>query len=228
MEIEISNLGKCIRDIRKASGLSAEELGDLSNVTRNNITRFETGKIKNPSFETVYRLIKTISELDIIQNDEFDLSEYDDEISKLIKSFMMIPQSEKQYKIKTVSNELETINDNIEFISVAEIDSINFYVKAKKYIKLANKSAMILKDRIDYLAKRESVNSVDKFKYSKLIDYLSTSNFDSKIDEDLFNYLFSNALTHPDQDSLYLLFSHWLEFMAKMLPKAIDEVVRDE
>lgn len=228
MDIEISNLGKCIRDIRKASGLSAEELGALSNITRNNITRFETGRIKNPSFDTVYKLISAICELDIIKTGEFDLSDYDDEISKLIKSFKMIPSSEKQYKIKSSSKELQAIYDNINYISTREIDSINFYIKSRKYIQKSINSALIFKNTIDSLNKDKMVNSIEEFKYSNFLNYISTSNFDSKEDELLFNELFSNALTYLDQDSLFVLFSYWLEFMAKMLPKAVDEINKDK
>lgn len=57
-----------LRETRLARGLTQERLSDLSGVDQTNISALETGKNRNPSWDTVSRLAKT---LDVTPEDLF-------------------------------------------------------------------------------------------------------------------------------------------------------------
>jgi transcriptional regulator with XRE-family HTH domain len=81
-------LGRCIRNIREASGLTAEELASRAGcITRPSLTRREIGKANAPAFDSVYGLLRAVGKLDIIRNGDFDFRPYSKETVELIHFF---------------------------------------------------------------------------------------------------------------------------------------------
>ncbi len=215
MEINMSDLAKCVRDIRNAEGISAEELGEKAGVSANNITRFETGRIKNPSFDTVHKLIKAIADLDIVKFNNFDFSHYDKQISDLIKSSMTHDNTEFN------KNKSNFIDRNLDYISGTEIDYINFYIKSKRFIHNTKISANRLNTSIKLLNDYIESNNIDHLKSTQYIKQL----LNSKIaDDPIISAFFMDALNILNEDKLFNIFEYLLEYIASTFPSVVEEL----
>lgn len=55
-----NKIGKNIKKLRKAKGLSQDRLSKLANVSYNSIIKLETGGITNPTIETLQKIAKAL------------------------------------------------------------------------------------------------------------------------------------------------------------------------
>ena len=66
------DLGKKLKDLRKANGLTQEDLSSKLELSRVNYTRYETGKVR-PDYET---LIKIADFYDVSLDEIFDRKKF--------------------------------------------------------------------------------------------------------------------------------------------------------
>ena len=66
------DLGKKLKDLRKANGLTQEDLSSKLGLSRVNYTRYETGKVR-PDYET---LIKIADFYDVSLDEIFDRKKF--------------------------------------------------------------------------------------------------------------------------------------------------------
>jgi transcriptional regulator with XRE-family HTH domain len=88
MSLDMAEFARFIEDARKAEGISAKELGTLAKIkTTLNITRIERGKVTNPTFDTVVRLMMAINELPVVRNGEFNFDGYSKGLIEMLNRF---------------------------------------------------------------------------------------------------------------------------------------------
>ena len=56
----MSNIAGNLRKLRRAQGLSQERLARLANVANNTIVKIEAGKNKNPTLDTLKKIVKAL------------------------------------------------------------------------------------------------------------------------------------------------------------------------
>ncbi len=122
-------LGRCIRDIREAANMSADELADKVGIQSGpTITRFETGRAQSPTFETVYRLVDYLGNLDIIKNNDFDFGNYSPATAKIINAFRV---GERTQEYKNCKDEfINFLYQNKQNIPTAVLEAITFFVQS--------------------------------------------------------------------------------------------------
>lgn len=57
---EVNKIGKNIKKLRQAKGLSQDRLSKLADVSYNSIIKLETGGITNPTIETLQKIAKAL------------------------------------------------------------------------------------------------------------------------------------------------------------------------
>ena len=57
---EVNKIGKNIKKLRHAKGLSQDRLSKLADVSYNSIIKLETGGITNPTIETLQKIAKAL------------------------------------------------------------------------------------------------------------------------------------------------------------------------
>ena len=60
MSRKLSTIGKNIRRYRKKTGLSQDKLSKIAGVAYNTIVKIESGENKNPTLETLQRIVKAL------------------------------------------------------------------------------------------------------------------------------------------------------------------------
>ncbi len=55
-----NNIGKNIKKLRQAKGLSQDKLSKIAEVSYNSIIKLETGGITNPTIETLQKIAKAL------------------------------------------------------------------------------------------------------------------------------------------------------------------------
>jgi len=166
MNVNISELGKCVRAIRESANLSAEELAVKAGLQSGpTITRFETGRAQNPTFETIYKLVNYLSQLDIIKQKDFDFGGYSSDIVKLITAFSdETPREYRNSKNENINEHINYLERNAEIIDNTLLENFNFFIQSKSeygvtYITLNN---------IDTAIKDKNVN-INEIPY---VDYI--------------------------------------------------------
>lgn len=56
----MSNIANNLRNLREAKGLSQEKLARLADVANNTIVKIEAGKNKNPTLDTIKKIVKAL------------------------------------------------------------------------------------------------------------------------------------------------------------------------
>ncbi|MDO4225553.1 MAG: helix-turn-helix transcriptional regulator [Bergeyella zoohelcum] len=105
----MNHLGDNIKRIRKTSGVSQQELADMSGVSKAQISRLENGEQNNPQINTIVAIASNlgVSVEEIIYGDKTESFSYlektlkelpiedQESIKKLIKVWILMSQSEK-------------------------------------------------------------------------------------------------------------------------------------
>ena len=171
---DITELGRCIRDIREQSKMTAEELAKASGImTRPSLTRFEIGKSSSPSFDSMFAILRVIGELDIVKHSDFDFRPYSEETKNLILYFVRndAEKVKPSYK-QAILAELDKISDELpinffqEFLSHAKwkIGMQNVNEQIAKYIKtLEMKEVAKTEEVIDYFPHRDVLQQIFKY-----------------------------------------------------------------
>jgi len=60
MSKDIPLIGENIKKIRKRLGISQDKLSKLADISHNTIIKIESGKIKNPTINTVKKIAKAL------------------------------------------------------------------------------------------------------------------------------------------------------------------------
>jgi transcriptional regulator with XRE-family HTH domain len=57
---KVNKIGKNIKKLRQAKGLSQDRLSKLADVSYNSVIKLETGGITNPTIETLQKIAKAL------------------------------------------------------------------------------------------------------------------------------------------------------------------------
>jgi len=60
MSRDIPTIGKNLKKLRKQKGLSQDRLSKLADVSYNTVIKLESGRITNPTIETLQKLAKAL------------------------------------------------------------------------------------------------------------------------------------------------------------------------
>lgn len=128
---DFGELGRCIREIRKKEGLSAEEFGKRVGMAQAYLSRLEGGKIKKPSYNSIIKLAQEASKTKVVQHKDLNLDNYNTPFARLVQFFLSEDKVSADYKKELYSDKLEFIANNL---TESELDSIVSYFGYKKYI----------------------------------------------------------------------------------------------
>ena len=107
------DLGREVIELRKAKGITQEELAKLVGTRRPNISRIERGE-QNVSIETIYKLVKAL-------DGELFITARGDTVAKLSeKSLKLIEKLRK----KTNKSKEEIIEEALETLVIPEVESV--------------------------------------------------------------------------------------------------------
>lgn len=107
------DLGREVIELRKAKGITQEELAKLVGTRRPNISRIERGE-QNVSIETMYKLVKAL-------DGELFITARGDTVAKLSeKSLKLIEKLRK----KTNKSKEEIIEEALETLVIPEVESV--------------------------------------------------------------------------------------------------------
>lgn len=122
-------LGSRIRELRKEKGMTLEDVAKVLNISRQTMSRYETGVITNIPYDTIETLghIFEVSpsyimgwrnrDGSMVKSDLHDLPEYDADGNKL-------EWTDEEYKRADLLNEMETVD-------VAKYEAIKAVIDAK-------------------------------------------------------------------------------------------------
>lgn len=129
--MEKKSRGTCIRDIRKAEGLTAEAFGERIGMAGTYITRIERDKVRTPSSDTISRIIQAICKFDVMKNHDFDLTPYDPSFTAQIIAVSHGSELNKNYRLNELSGKLMALGESIGSLDKEELSNIAWYAQRK-------------------------------------------------------------------------------------------------
>ncbi|MDJ0305112.1 helix-turn-helix transcriptional regulator [Dehalobacter sp.] len=130
-----TEMARCLKDVRRVEGISAEEFGKRIGLTQNYITRIENGGIKNPSFDTVVKLAYELSKTNAIMHFDVKLTDYKTPFVDLIYCYLHQREIESNYTIQANENILSEITLGMDHLDESDLTFIADYVSFKRYSK---------------------------------------------------------------------------------------------
>jgi transcriptional regulator with XRE-family HTH domain len=125
----MSGLG--IKEIRKALGITAEQLGKEVGISSSYILRIESGNVQNPSFATISKLAEVIANIDAVKNSKVDLNKFDSDFAKLILSFRY-SEIKEAYEFVRDNNNIQEYTDMVKYLSQADMNTITTLIEYRK------------------------------------------------------------------------------------------------
>ncbi len=211
----MSNLG--LREIRKALGISSEEVGNAIGMNPAYLLRIENGTIENPSYNTLIKIAEYFNNLEDIKNGTFKIEQYDSDFSKLILSFKYNELKEAYAYVKN-NDDIKLYIDMSRFLSHGDLDAIKSIVHYRKSMSKFLTAKDNFKNSIAKNYKRKSIEEA-----IKNIDFNSL--FHSSID---MNYEIEELVLNSD-DYYQDFCSKLLEAISTSLERiGVDNFLKDD
>ena len=166
--MEKLGIGSLTRKVRKLEKISSIELSKKVDIDSTTLTKIETGKIDNPAFKTVIKLIEILSGYSAIKDRKIDLSLYDDDIVKLI--WLNIDDSQIKEEFATNANDqLKPFFGNLSYITESDFEAINAIAIGKHYLFKLNESVKLLRNKLDGLIARGDIIEYSDINFTNML-----------------------------------------------------------
>ena len=167
-DMDLNDLGKCLRDLRLTMGLSADELAKRCGISSGpTLTRLEQGAVGTPTFTTIYKLLDYLGKMDAIDEHKFDLDKYSHETIRIMNAFGRDDKPREYHNRKNML--MNVIDQNVDSISYDDLNAIAFYVNRKAE---AQATSDIL-DNIENIALSYCQNVYDAVRPSVLVNMVA-------------------------------------------------------
>ena len=164
---DITALGKCIRAIREQEGVTSEELADtVGLVSRPSLTRIESGKSTAPTFDVLFKTLKTVGQFNIVKNGDFNFDPYPKEIKDLVCYF--INKDATGTPTPSFKNTVLAEMGEKCTLSSGQWETVSFYAQCLSGMNTISKSATLLDDAL-----QECGMSTTEIDFPSLFKHLS-------------------------------------------------------
>lgn len=190
--MEGKDTGILIKDIRESMGMSASELAENANISRNYLNRIERGLNENISLEVGVNLSKILSEAPDVKNRIINLNNYNSPLAQLITSEVVKEENKINY---VLGNELvkSIVNSNIDNEELGILLKYIQYVSKMKYIK---RQILYYNDALKYLQNKNG--EIEKPIFSEALSWLMLN---TDIGDE-FNNLINSLIVDNEADKL--------------------------
>ncbi|MBM7872249.1 transcriptional regulator with XRE-family HTH domain [Clostridium pascui] len=120
-----------IKEIRKALGMTAEQLGKEVGISASYILRIESGNVQNPSFATISKLAEVIASTEDVKNGKVNLNEFDSDFGKLVLSFRY-SEIKDAYDFVRNNNNIEEYSQMVKYLSEDDMNTITSLIEYRK------------------------------------------------------------------------------------------------
>lgn len=179
-----------IKELRKAVGITAKEMGEKINKDATYISKIERGAIANTSYGVIMGMAQVIANSEAIKSGKVDLTDYNTEFSKLVLS-CRYDYIKDVYNYVKKNKEVEEYSKIVRNLTESDIDTFSALVNYRRL----NKEYCNLKEKIQ----NEILNQTGEKEIKKYFKNLSMEKIEiyikGKIDlKDLMEYSFDEAV----------------------------------
>jgi len=202
--LDMSEFARFLRSAREQSRISIQDFAHMCGIsTVQNIGRIELGKVVNPSFDTMDRILQTICNLDIIKYNDFCLDGYSESLIGTLNRYL----DDKIVVDKPIVNELpEDLTD-----------------ASKLDLEIAFAITGLIKDYPVFRDTLRSLNAKVKanFDAASHVDYADIMNDLTKRENTGFYFNFNGKMNQIVRTRSY---THAYEFMTMIIQAVCDSI----